>query len=84
MERIRLSKRLALIASFIPRESVLADIGSDHAHLPAYAYQQGWIKKKSDSRRGKRRPVSDRPGHRPGAGDRAGNICPSGRRVSGH
>ena len=45
MERIRLSKRLALIASFIPRESVLADIGSDHAHLPAYAYQQGWIKK---------------------------------------
>lgn len=45
MERIRLSKRLALIASFIPKGSVLADIGSDHAHLPAYAYRQGWVKK---------------------------------------
>lgn len=34
MTRVKLSKRLQLVADFVPRASVLADIGSDHGHLP--------------------------------------------------
>ncbi|WP_033828394.1 tRNA (adenine(22)-N(1))-methyltransferase [Bacillus andreraoultii] len=41
---IKLSERLKRVASYIPEDSTLADIGSDHAYLPIYAMQNGLIK----------------------------------------
>lgn len=41
---IKLSERLKRVASYIPEDSILADIGSDHAYLPIYAMQNGLIK----------------------------------------
>lgn len=38
---MKLSKRIARIASFIPRGSVVADIGTDHALLPIYLVKEG-------------------------------------------
>lgn len=35
------SKRLNTIASFINKEDIVADIGSDHGHLPLYLAKQG-------------------------------------------
>ncbi|MBM7620290.1 tRNA (adenine22-N1)-methyltransferase [Bacillus tianshenii] len=45
MNELKLSKRLEAVTSFIPKNSVLADIGSDHAYLPCYAYLQGMIER---------------------------------------
>ncbi|KFN90809.1 putative tRNA-m1A22 methylase [Tetragenococcus muriaticus 3MR10-3] len=38
-----LSTRLAQIASFVPEQARLADIGSDHAYLPVYLASTGKI-----------------------------------------
>ena len=37
---IRLSKRLAAIASLVTQGNILADIGCDHGYLPIYLIQQ--------------------------------------------
>jgi tRNA (adenine22-N1)-methyltransferase len=41
MNHERLSTRLEHVARHIPKDSVLADIGSDHAYLPCYAVLEG-------------------------------------------
>lgn len=44
METIHLSPRLNAVLQFIPKSACLADIGSDHAHLPSRAVQEGRVK----------------------------------------
>jgi tRNA (adenine22-N1)-methyltransferase len=43
--KIRLSKRLEMIASFIPAGCVLADIGTDHAWVPVRLVLDGTVEK---------------------------------------
>jgi tRNA (adenine22-N1)-methyltransferase len=43
MNKIQLSKRLAKVASYVPDEARLADIGSDHAYLPIFCVLSGKI-----------------------------------------
>ena len=38
-----ISKRLELVASFVPQGSVLLDVGSDHAYLPIELVERGQI-----------------------------------------
>ncbi|MBO4432806.1 MAG: SAM-dependent methyltransferase [Clostridia bacterium] len=39
-----LSKRLSLIASFVPAGSSVCDVGTDHGHLPVILYKSGKCK----------------------------------------
>jgi len=45
MNDIPISERLKAVASLITPTHTLADIGSDHAYLPCYAFLEGRIKK---------------------------------------
>ncbi|MGT2924302.1 tRNA (adenine(22)-N(1))-methyltransferase [Streptococcus caviae] len=40
---ISLSERLQEIAGFVPQGARLLDVGSDHAYLPLYLLEKGWI-----------------------------------------
>lgn len=42
---IQLSERLKAVASFVESGAIVADIGSDHAYLPAYLVQEGIVQK---------------------------------------
>src|SRR4051794_18662460 len=44
MKDIPISKRLKTLAKYIPNGSIIADIGSDHAYLPCYAFLHGLIR----------------------------------------
>ena len=39
-----ISKRLELVASFVPQGSILLDVGSDHAYLPIELVERGQLK----------------------------------------
>ena len=38
-----ISKRLELVASFVPQGAILLDVGSDHAYLPIELVEKGHI-----------------------------------------
>lgn len=43
MDALHLSNRLQTVADFVPQHARIADIGSDHAYLPAYLALKGQI-----------------------------------------
>ncbi len=40
----KLDARLSLVADFVDRDCALVDVGTDHAYLPVYLMQQGYIR----------------------------------------
>lgn len=44
MYRVKLDKRLSLVASFVRKDSIVVDVGTDHAYLPAYLLQNNVCK----------------------------------------
>lgn len=42
---VSLGPRLLLVASFVPEQACLGDIGTDHAYLPIYLWEQGIIQR---------------------------------------
>ena len=40
---IELGERLTKVASFVPKDSKVCDVGSDHAYLPVYLIQNNQI-----------------------------------------
>ena len=55
MDREMLDPRLLCVAKHIRRGSVLADIGTDHAHLPVYLVERGVCPRAIASDRRRRR-----------------------------
>lgn len=45
MDARHLSKRMQAVADLVPKSNTVADIGSDHAYLPAYLLEQGIVKR---------------------------------------
>lgn len=42
---MKLSKRLGGIASFVPKNSIVGDVGTDHGYIPVYLIDEGVAKK---------------------------------------
>ena len=40
---VQLSQRLKDVATFVPKDAKLLDVGSDHAYLPIYLLEKGLI-----------------------------------------
>ena len=38
---MKLSSRLQAIADFVPQNSIVGDIGTDHGYIPAYLIEKG-------------------------------------------
>lgn len=45
---MQLTPRLEAAVSLIPKGSVIADIGTDHAYIPVYTCETGWCPSASD------------------------------------
>ena len=39
----KLTERMALIASRVRKNSIICDVGTDHAHIPVYLVKTGWV-----------------------------------------
>ena len=41
---VQLSQRLKDVATYVPKGAKLLDVGSDHAYLPIYLLEKGFVK----------------------------------------